>query len=140
MFADEWKYLGVTLVKGKHLSFSSKPELRSFHRAFNSIFYNSECPNEQVLVELLYTNCVPILTHTGGVKLFKNNDLNLCQLAVNSAFRKIFKSGRTDSMTNLREFFGKKSIRCIFEDAQLKFELNALHSPIFIIKHLAGAF
>ena len=140
LLADEWEFLGVTLVKGKHLSFSPKPELRSFHRAFNSIFYSSECPNEQVLVELLYTNCVPILTHTGGVKLFKNNDLNLCQLAVNSAFRKIFKSGRTDSMTNLREFFGKKSIKCIFEDAQIKFELNALHSPIGIIKHLAGAF
>ena len=114
--------------------------LRSFHRAFNSIFYSSECPNEQVLVELLYTNCVPILSYASGVKMFKTGDIKLCQLAVNSAFRKIFKSGRTDSMTNLREFFGKKSMKDIFEDSQLKFELNALHSPIAIIKHLAGAF
>ena len=35
---------------------------------------------------------------------------------------------------------GKKCMKAIFEDAQLKFELNALHSPISIVKHLAGAF
>ena len=36
-FVNEWKYLGVTIVSGKSISFSARPALSSVYRAFNLI-------------------------------------------------------------------------------------------------------
>ena len=36
-YVMEWKYLGVTLVSGKRVGFSSRPDLITFFRATNSI-------------------------------------------------------------------------------------------------------
>jgi len=106
-FVVEWKYLGVSLVGGSTLSFSAKTEIRSFNRAFNSIFYASRRPNEQILVELLYTNCVPILSYACAVKEFNHNEMSLCNSAINNALRKIFTFSRMQSVRSLRQFFGK---------------------------------
>ena len=66
-FVDEYKYLGVYLCAGKTLSFSPLTTIRSFHRAANSIFYSKVKPNNEVLMKLLYTNCVPIITYACAV-------------------------------------------------------------------------
>ena len=36
-FVSEYKYLGVTLCNGDSLTYSALQDLRSFHRALNSI-------------------------------------------------------------------------------------------------------
>ena len=64
------KYLGVTIVSEKGFSFSAKNELRSFYRASNSILSVMQKPSEEILIHLLYANCVPIITYASDIKSF----------------------------------------------------------------------
>ena len=86
----EWKYLGTTLVSGNSLSFSARPEISAFFRATNSIMRTLNGAHEHVLVNLLYSNCVPILTYACDVKEFSARDMSDCNLAINNALRKVF--------------------------------------------------
>ena len=53
-FVTEWKYLGITLVTGKHLSYSAGSDLTSFFRATNAVI------NVLVLMSILYLHfCTP---------------------------------------------------------------------------------
>ena len=65
-----WKYLGITLVSGNTLSFSAQPEISAFIQATNYIMPTLSGASKHVLVNLLYSNCVPILTHACDVKGF----------------------------------------------------------------------
>ena len=66
----EWKYLGTTLVSGNTLSFSAQPEISAFFQATNSIMHTLSGTNKRVLVNLLYSNCVPILTQRDSQQFF----------------------------------------------------------------------
>ena len=65
---SQWVYLGVTVVAGKSLSFLCKRELSNYYRSFNSLLSAVQKPNELVLMNLLYSNCVPCLTYAAEVK------------------------------------------------------------------------
>ena len=67
-FVPHWKYLGTTFFTGNQLTFSSKPELSCFYCSFNSLLSCERKPNELVLMNLLYANCVPSLTYASEVK------------------------------------------------------------------------
>ena len=87
---SEYRYLGVNLCSQKGLSFSSTTALRSFYRAANSILHSRVKPNNDVLMKLLYTNCVPILTYACAVKEFSASEMYRCHVAINNAIRKIY--------------------------------------------------
>ena len=69
----------------------------SFYRAFNSILSVLRKPNELVLMNLLYSNCVPILMYGAETLEFSNSDMRDCNTAfndtkndaINDAIRKI---------------------------------------------------
>jgi len=52
----------VSESKYKGLSFSAMPEILSFHRSWNSIANGRARPSKDILLKILYTNCVPVLT------------------------------------------------------------------------------
>ena len=114
-------YLGVTLESNKGLTFSAKSEIRTFHRAGNSILSVLQKPSEEVLIELLYTNCVPIVTYACNVKSFSAGDMRDCNTAINDAIRKIFGFHRWESIRSLRESFSKRSVYEIFAESADKF-------------------
>ena len=118
---NEWKYLGTTLVAGATLSFSARPEISSFFRAANSILRTLDGAHEQILVNLLYSNCVPILTYACDVKEFSARDMSDCNVAVNNALRKVFGFSTWQSIRVLREIFGFQSLYEIFKSAQDRF-------------------
>ena len=60
-YVNEYKYLGVVLCSGISLTFSPLATIRSFHRAANAIFFSQVKPDNNVLLKLLYSNCVPII-------------------------------------------------------------------------------
>ena len=121
LYVDEWKYLGVTIKNGKRLGFSARPNLTSFFRATNCIISTLKGAHEHVLMSLLYTNCVPILTYACNVKEYSHSDMSDCNVAMNSAFRRIFGFKQWQSIRYLREFFGFSSLYEIFKKAQDKF-------------------
>ena len=86
----KYKYLGVDLCAGKVLSFSPTTTIRSFHRAANAILYSRVKPSNDVLMKLLYSNCVPIITYASAIREFNAADMYRCHVAVNNAIRKVF--------------------------------------------------
>ena len=117
----EWRYLGTTLVAGKELSFSARSELRSFYCSVNSLLSAQRKPNESVLLNLLYTVCVPILTYAAELKLFKYTDMHACHVALNDAIRRVFGYHRWESIRTLRMSFGYHDLYHIFHQRTERF-------------------
>ena len=137
-FVDQYDYLGVNLCAGKVLSFSPLRAIRSFHRAANSILYSRVKPSTDVLMKLLYTNCVPIISYASPVREFSAADMYRCHVAVNNAIRKIFSFAVWQSIRTLRISLGYKSIYEIFSSAKAKFLANATSSSNAIVSHFSS--
>ena len=135
-YVSQLRYLGVTLAAGDSFSFSAESDLRSFYRAINSILCRSNGPSEQILMKLLYTNCIPILTYACASKEFSSSEMSAC----NSAIGRIFSFSRTESIRQLRELFGYKSLYEIFNTAKDRFSKATSSSSNCVIKHLANCF
>ena len=137
-FVNEYKYLGGDLCAGKTLSFSPLATIRSFHRAANSILYSRVKPSQEVLLKLLYANCVPIITYASAVREFSAADMYRCHVAVNNAIRKIVSFRVWQSIRHVRTSYGYKSIYEIFSSAKAKFSADATSSSNSIIRHLSN--
>ena len=125
------------MVKGgKELTFSAENCLRTFHRAANSILYRKNGPNANVLMKLLYTNCVPILTYACAVKEFNHCEMTSCNNSINNAIRKIFGFATFESVRHLRKQHNCRSIFEIFGSAKNSFVKAAKESSNTVIRHL----
>ena len=136
-FVDSYKYLGVEVCTGKSLSFSAVNMLRSFHRSANSILYSRVKPSNEVLLKLLYANCVPILTYASAVREFCAGDMQRCHVALNNAIRKIFSYAVWQSIRHLRISYGYKCIYELYALNKLKFCTNVQTSSNSIVRHLS---
>ena len=138
-FVPQWTYLGVTIVAGSSLTFSCKNELSSFYRSLNSLLSSIQKPNELVLMKLLYTNCVPVLTHGAEVKIIPNQELNDCNVALNNGIRRIFSYNRWESTRYLRQQLSFPNITEIFHSRSRKFIAQCLNGETQndLIQHLA---
>ena len=135
---DEIKYLGTTVVSGKSISFTARPDITSFYRAANSVLNVLSDAHEDVLMSLLYTNCMPILTYACAVKQYSSSDMTNCNTAVNSIIRKIFGFAHRQSVRTLREISGYKSIYTIFANSQSKFLQLAQQHKNSVIRFIAS--
>ena len=138
-FVSEYKYLGVTLCNGDSLTYSALQDLRSFHRAVNSILCGRAKPNNEVLLKLVYTNCVPILSYACSVKEYSYESMHDCHVALNNAIRRIFGFAIFESIRHLRISHGYQSIYEIFHHAKTKFVTSITHSSNSIVRHIATA-
>ena len=131
-YVSNIKYLGVTLVSNRGLTFTAENDLRSFYRSANSILNVLNKPDELTLMHLLYRNCIPTLTYCSSVKEFSARDMNDCNTAVNNAIRKIFSFHRWESIRHLREGFGYLSLHEIFARAKRNFtkSLSTHHNSV----------
>ena len=136
-FITEWKYLGTTVTSGKSLSFSARTDISAFYRAANSVLNVLTDAQENILMSLLYTNCIPIISYACSVKTYSSSDMTDCNTAINSVVRKIFGFEQRQSVRFLREISGYKSIYNIFAEAQKKFLTLAECHINPVIKHLA---
>ena len=134
---SEYKYLGVNLCANKGLGFSSIAAIRSFYRAANSILHSRVKPNNDVLMKLLYSNCVPILTYACAVKEYSASEMYRCHVAINNAIRKIYSFATWQSIRHLRLSNGFDSVHEIFAKAKSKFMSFAVTSPNTVVNHLA---
>ena len=58
--------------------------------AVNSVLSVMKRPNENVLMQLLYSNCVPKLTYGAAVKDLSSAEKHKYNVAVNNEVRRIF--------------------------------------------------
>ena len=131
---SEYKYLGVHVLAGKEFSTSSRKPLSSFYCSANTILNILKKPSEQVLMQLLYTNCVPILTYACEVKEFTGREMTRYDVALNDCIRKIFSFNRWESTRELRRSYGYDSITEIFAKRQRNFFrcLRLTFNPILV--------
>ena len=137
-FVKQYKYLGVEICGGRTLTFPADNVIRSFHRAANAILFSRVKPRQEVLLKLLYTNCVPIVSFACAVRIFRSVDMNRCHVAINNAIRKIFSFATWQSIRHLRIMHGFKSIYEIFAVACSKFMAKAPTSSNSIITCLSS--
>ena len=135
-FVSEWTYLGTTVTSGKSFSFSARTDISAFYRAANSVLNVMTNAHENVLMSLLYTNCVPIISYACSVKTYSSSDMTDCNTAINSVIRKIFGFQHRQSVRFLRTIGGYKSIYHIFASAQKNFILSAKCHTNPVIKYL----
>ena len=136
-FVHEYKYLGVNLVDGKELSFSARPELLSFYRASNALMNGRVKPKNEVLMKLLYSNCVSIFTFSAAVKEFSSAEMSDCNVAINNVIRRIYSYGCSDSVRHIRQTCNLKSIYEIFHLARTKFHTATINSSNKIVNYIA---
>ena len=78
-------------------------------------------PTENILMQLLYSNCVPKLTYGSAIKTLTSAEKNQFNVAVNNAIRRIFGFRCWQSIRQLREFYNFKSIEEMFTNARKRF-------------------
>ena len=133
-FVSSWKYLGCTVVSGTKLSFSTTAELGAFYASSNSILRSLKKPNELVLMNLLFSNCVANLTYCSEVKELSSNDMNKCNVALNDAIRRIFTFHRWESTRLLRQQLGFPNIYEIFDSRKRRFQSGNAASTNMVVR------
>ena len=126
-YVEKCKYLGNYLVSHDHFKISVQEDLRGFFASVNSILTSVQKPKENILMQLLYSNCVPKLTYGAAIKDLTAAEANQFNVAVNNAIRRIFGFRCWQSIRQLREFYYYKPIAEMFANARKRF-LNSLIS------------
>jgi len=126
-FVQEWKYLGTTLRRiDSHpfIVFSCSADLAKFYRASNAVLNAVRKPSENVLMHLLFTNCVSILTYAADVKEYPSREMGNLNTAINNCIRRIFSFSSQESVRELRSQFGYRSIYEMFVSRKDSFLRN----------------
>ena len=94
--------------------------------------------HEHTLLQLVYSNCVPILLYASPVKLLSSAEMMHCTKAMNDVLQKIF--GFTDwrSIRTLREIFHFRSLTEMFASSQRRFLEKAKSHTNPIIKTMVN--
>ena len=120
-FVKSYRYLGFNILSDSKFKFSSTECLRGFFGAVNSVLTVMKRPSEHVLMQLLYSNCVPKLTYGAAVKDLSATDKHKYNVAVNNAVRRIFGFRQWQSIRQLRDAYQYDSIEMSFAKARKRF-------------------
>ena len=120
-YTNSVTYLGTLIVNNTGFSYSSDNDLVKFYRASNTILNAVTKPSEEIILQLLYTNCIPTLTYSCAVKKYSSRQMQSCNTDINDALRLIFGYNRWESVRALRDSFGCKSMTDIFGLARKNF-------------------
>ena len=120
-YVSEWTCLGCLIQTDKRFCFSCKDDLRSFRSSANSILSAVKKRNE-VIMQLLYSICVPILSYASEVKQFSDAQMHECHVALNDAICRVFGYNRWESVRSLRLEFGYDDMYTIFAKRRKNFD------------------
>ena len=95
-------------------------------------------PNQNVLMKLLYANCVPNITYACVVREISASEMYRCHVAVNNAIRKTYFYAVWQSIRHIRISSGYKSIYEIFSMAKTKFLGGAKSCSNRVVMHLVN--
>ena len=120
-YVTNCRYLGFYIVAGVFFSISVDEDLRSFFGSVNAILTSVKQPKENILMQLLYSNCVPKLTYGAAVKDLTAAEKQRYNVAVNNAIRRIFRFRYWQSIRQIRHVYGFDSIEIMFAKAKTRF-------------------
>ena len=117
-YVDSCRYLGFYITSSTCFKLSSSEDLRGFFGSVNSVLSSVQRPKENVLMHLLFANCVPKLIYGAAVKQLNANEMNQYNVALNNAIRRIFGFRRWQSIRQSREVYGYDSIEMMYAKAK----------------------
>ena len=120
-YVSNCRYLGFYIIAGTSFSISVDEDLKSFFGSVNAILTSVRQPKENILIQLLYSNCVPKLTYGAAVKDLNSSEKQQYNVAVNNAVRRIFRFRYWQSIRQIRQFYGFESIETMFAKAKTRF-------------------
>ena len=121
LYVSSCKYLGFHILSNTEFSISVNEDLRGFFGSVNSILSSVRQPRENVMMQLLYSNCIPKLIYGAAVKDLNATEKQQYNVAVNNAIRRIFGFRLWQSIRQIREFYGFPSIEIMFANAKTRF-------------------
>ena len=133
-FVTEYKYLGIWVIAGTKFLTSARKPLTTFYCIANTILNILHKPSEQIMMHLLYSNCVPGLTYACEIRRHSSDEMQKMNTAVNDCIRRIFSYNRWESTRFLRNSFGYDSITNIFAKRSASFDrgLRFTGNPILM--------
>ena len=135
-YVKSCKYLGFYLVSHDKFKLSVIEDLRGFFGSANSVLSSIMKPRENVLMQLLYSNCVPKLTFGAAVKDLSSSEMNQFNVAVNTAARRIFGFRQWQSIRQIRDVYNYDPIEVLYEKAKNRFHGGMLTHDNSILKFL----
>merc|ERR1711911_109336 len=139
-YVQSCKYLGFHLVSNDFFKFSVIEDLRGFFGSVNSILSSVQKPRENVLMQLLFSNCVPKLTFGAAVKDVNASEMNQFNVALNNAMRRIFGFRQWQSIRQLREIYGFSSLEAMYDKAKRRFHIGMICHKNNTLRFLAGLY
>ena len=121
-WVDSWNYLGIDVVSGKRFGCSVTERIRKFYRCANGIFRIEGQSDDEVMLSLVHSHCIPILTY--GMELVSFSDYrekSKIRKAYNSLFRRIYGYRTFESVTDLQLSLGRPTWEMLLEDMKINF-------------------
>ena len=135
---SETTYLGFYVVSHTEFCTSIYDDLRGFFGSANAILTSVKRPKENVLMQLLYSNCVPKLAYGAAVKDLSATEMRQYNVAVNNAVRRIFGFRYWQSIRHIREVYEYQSIEQMFANVKKKFYRKMTGHSNSIIRFLSS--
>ena len=121
-WVKEIKYLGVYIVQSRAFKCSWAQARKAFYRSLNSIFGKvGRSASEEVVLQLVYSKCVPVLLYGSEACPLTKSDLNSMDFAFIRFTMKLFKTGNIDLYNEICIHFGIDSIENLIADRQNRF-------------------
>jgi len=121
-WVDELRYLGIFIVRAPVFRCSLEHAKRSFYRAANGIFGKiGRIASEEVTIQLLKSQCLPLLLHALEVCNLTKRDLQSSDFTINRFFMKLFRTGDINVVTECQLNFHFQLPSVLLEKRREKF-------------------
>jgi hypothetical protein len=121
-YADNIKYLGVTILKGCKFACSYQHMKMSFYRAFNMMYAKSKAANSELIsVYLLKSMCIPIIMYAVEATCPNKGAISSLSCAIDNALRKIFSVNEQYLINYIKSCLGIQNTRDMYFARLLKF-------------------
>ena len=123
-WSKELRYLGIFIVSSQIFRCSLDCAKRSFHRAADAIFGNiGRIASEDVLLQLLKLECIPVLLYALEVCQLLRRDLQSLDFIV-SIFMKLIRTNDMSIIRYCQEMFYFELPSITLQKRSEKFEMN----------------
>ena len=121
-WVDSWDYLGVSVVSSRQFRCSATERIKKFYRCVNGILRIEGHSDDETMLSLVESHCIPILTY--GIEIchfFDPNQKSKIRAAYNSVFRKIFGYRYFESVTDLQLSLARPTWEMLIEQRKIAF-------------------
>ena len=121
-WVDSWNYLGVNVVSGRKFGCSVMERIKSFYRCANAIFRIEGRSDDETMLRLVESHCVPVLTYGIEISHFCDaRERSKIRAAYNSIFRRIYGYRVWESVTDLQLSLARPTWELLVEKLKIGF-------------------